>query len=106
MAAAAFALEPRREVCSTGASALFGMRSTVGEGSGGGEGLQLCALVVLDGAGCGDAFTTLGRRRRRRGSIDSKGSTPATGTLDREGFSRLGMTDHRWQPPGAPSNSA
>ena len=91
MAAAAFALEPRREVCNTGASALFGMRSTVCDDRAN-EGSPLaCSFAMLAGSGEGAGGTHGGRSLRRRDSIDSNGSIPAAGTLERAAFPRLGM---------------
>jgi len=81
MAASVFALEPRRDVCNTGASALFGMRTLV---CGGGRADEHCltagTAVVLGGTSGGGGRAASGKSLRRRDSIDSNGSTPAAGT--------------------------
>ena len=90
MAAVAFALEPRREVCNTGASTLFGMRATVCDELANEGSLLVCSVAVLPGSE-GGAGGTQGSNRRRRDSIDSNGSEPAAGTRERAAFPRLGM---------------
>ena len=102
MAAAAFALDPRRVRCITGASDRAGGPAgcpelEVGEERG------AAGVKTQAGACCAGGGMDCGARRRRRDSMDSKGSAPDSTAIAGTALARLGILtldgNHLTPPP-------